>query len=296
MMTRKLGLAGAALTIATLSGCAMQSGDEGQDPQSIEQVGSSTEALKGAEFDSRDSLLSALGSATIDCLGTVDPHSYVIKGGTLVRTFQGCVKGASHTALTDIDAILGVANSAQGKKDQLAAYYVATWKKYLDGFPSGIEVCPTWKRSAVLNPPTFENVKAAIDSGEIGKEGYLYTVTDLKQCKGNPSCEVKNALACAGGFGSQFLVSGDPKKGTVTVDPAWWLTHYEYVSDESNPFMMPGYYHAMSYYGTLPGSVYGAVERAGERCSQYSAGKHYTDRKLVPIDCGGGWKCMSYCM
>jgi hypothetical protein len=61
---------------------------------------------------------------------------------------------------------------------------------------------------------------------------------------------------------------------------------------------MPGYYHAMSYYGDLPGALYGALAREGEACSEYdaSSGKHYTDRMLQAIDCGGGWMCMTYCM
>ncbi len=58
---------------------------------------------------------------------------------------------------------------------------------------------------------------------------------------------------------------------------------------------MPGYYHAMSYYGDLPGALYGALQREGEACSQYIDGLHYTDRKLQGIDCGGGWVCMTYC-
>jgi hypothetical protein len=52
----------------------------------------------------------------------------------------------------------------------------------------------------------------------------------------------------------------------------------------------------MSYYGDLPGALYGALQREGEACSQYVGGKHYTDRKLQGIDCGGGRICMTCCM
>jgi hypothetical protein len=109
---------------------------------------------------------------------------------------------------------------------------------------------------------------------------------------------VAHAGACSQGFGPSFLVELDRRSGSVVVDPAWWLTRYDYASDDSNPFKMPGYYHAMSYYGTLPGALYGALQREGERCSEYdfSSGKHYTDRVLQGIDCGGGWICMTYCM
>jgi hypothetical protein len=60
------------------------------------------------------------------------------------------------------------------------------------------------------------------------------------------------AEACSQGFGPSFLVELDSDSGSVVVDPAWWLTRYDYDSDDLNPFKMPGYYHAMSYYGDLP--------------------------------------------
>jgi hypothetical protein len=65
-------------------------------------------------------------------------------------------------------------------------------------------------------------------------------------------------------------------------------------SSRSKP---PGYYHPMSYYGTLPGALYGAIQRAGEACSQWDpvAQMHFVDWELIPIDCGGGWLCMTYC-
>jgi hypothetical protein len=275
----------------------METGD-GKSPETVEPVSSETQSLE--EFDSRDALLAALGSLTLDCLGTVNPSTYLIsKSGVLFRNFSKCVvKGSNEDTVKAIDAILGVANSEQGKKDQLMAHYVTTWKNYQQKFPEGINVCPVWKKEKVLNPPTWESVKQHSNGNGIGKEGYVYTVSDEQQCKGDPKCEVAHALACAGGFGSQFLIGGNVKNSTVTVDPAWWLTRYEYETDAANPFMMPGYYHAMSYYGDLPGSFYGAVQREGESCSQYdaSSAKHYTDRKLVGIDCGGGWVCMTYCM
>jgi len=52
---------------------------------------------------------------------------------------------------------------------------------------------------------------------------------------------------------------------TVEVDPVWWLTRYVYPSDGENPFKAPGYYHAMSYYGDLPGSSYGVLHAASSR-------------------------------
>lgn len=319
-MNRTRAFVLAALSAATLVGCGMETGEEPEptsadglpllassDPGGwsipvVPPAGGSSKTggdlSKGDQpaggFDSRDALLAALGSVTLDCLGTVNPATYLIKAGVLVKNFKSCPFDKDGGALKQIDAILAVANSKPGQKDQLMAHYVSTWKAYQDAFPKDISVCPAWQKVKVINPPTFENVKGSI--GAIGKEGYVYSVKEDQQCKGNSECVVAHALACAGGFGSQFLVGGNAKDSTVTVDPAWWLTRYEYATDTDNPFMMPGYYHAMSYYGDLPGSLYGAVQREGEACSQYIDSKHMTDRQLIGIDCGGGWLCMTYCM
>jgi len=284
---------------ALLWGCGSDNGDLGTSSEPSESIASVEDGL--GEFDGRDALLAALGSLTLDCLGTVGKLTYVIdpKTGALARNFEKCAIGKDPDGtLKRIDGILGVANSKQGQEDGLGKYYAETWGKFQQQFPKDITVCPTWQKAKVINPPTFENVKAHI--GLVGKEGYAYKVTEDKQCQGNSECVVAHAMACAGGFGSQFLVKGDPKNSAVTVDPAWWLTHYEFADDASNPFKQPGYYHAMSYYGSPPGSLYGAVERVNELCSQYHApsGKHYPDRVLTLIDCtdGDGWYCMTYCM
>jgi hypothetical protein len=219
----------------------------------------------------------------------------LVKEGKLVKNFKGCPLDKSGEVLKQIDSLLGVAGSEQGKKHKLGAYYAETWKTYQDNFPEGINVCPKWGRTAVIHPPTFENVKKQ-PKGVPGKENYVYKVAETEQCKGKPDCVVSHALSCAGGFGSQFLISGDVQSSSVKVDPIWWQTRYTYEEEADNPFMTLGYYHAMSFYGDLPGALYGAVQRAGEPCSEYINGKHFTDRQLVPIDCGGGWMCMTYCM
>jgi hypothetical protein len=278
-------LISAGVTLA-LSACAF-----GQVEGSSESE-NSTEALR---LDSRDTLLAALGSLTLECLGKVDKTTYVIgRSGALARNFSACGGSDGTATLRSIDAILGVANSQQGLRDGLGQHYAATWKRFQDRFPADIAVCPTWKLIQVINPPTRENVQRSI--GRVGKESYVYEVAEDRQCAGDASCVVSHAMACAAGFGGQFLIKGDAQSKSVEVDPAWWLTRYVYPSNSENPFKMPGYYHAMSYYGDLPGALYGALARAGEACSQYVGGKHYTDRVLQPIDCGGGWLCMTYCM
>jgi hypothetical protein len=247
-------------------------------------------------IDSRDTLLAALGKATLDCLGTVGPSIYETSSGQLRRTFAACAS-RDRRLLQRIDALLAVQSSSPGRADDLAGHYVSRWNAFVESFPSNrVTECPLWKLESVIDAPTHESVPRSVAERRIGEEFYTYKIVSA-ECARDGACAVKQASACAAGFGPGFVVSQDARRSRVEVDPAWWLTTYEFSDDTSNPFMMPGYYHPMSYYGPLPGALYGAPQRAGEACSQWvpAAGKHYTDRRLVPIDCGGGWYCMTYC-
>jgi hypothetical protein len=259
-------------------------------------IGGPAASQEAPRIDGRDALLASLGKATLDCVGTVGPSTYQTSTGMLVRTFTACRSG-DRAALKRLDALLAVQLSNQGQADGLAEHYVSRWNTFLKSFPSGhVTQCPVWKLEGILDAPTTESVPRYMSEKRIGEENARYSVSST-QCSQDGECAVKAAAACAAGFGPGFIVDTDPRRSRVEVDPAWWLTTYEFVDDESNPFMLPGYYHAMSYYGQLPGSMYGALERAGEACSQWVEGaqKHYVDRHLIPIDCGGGWYCMTYC-
>lgn len=293
-MNRKLSLV-AGTALLALTGCTMEATETSEPKESSESIAEVSQAL---EFNWRDAILAALGSATIDCLGTVGPKAYTATGSALKRNFSYCPT-KNERAFKTINNILGVQYSQQGQKDQLGSYFSKTWSDFQSKFPDYIYSCPSWKKTAVINPPTWENVKDHIATQQtVGKENYTYYV-DSAQCKdGDYDCNTNLAWACASGFGSQFLMSKNAKDSTVTVDPAWWLVDYEYPDDASNPFMTPGYYHGMSFYGALPGDMYGAIERAGERCSSFDwvTASHNENAILVPIDCDGyGWYCMSYC-
>ena len=258
-------------------------------------LGARSAVAQTRPVDSRDALLAALGAATLECQGTVGPASYDTRTGVLARTFTACLS-RDGAALAQIDALLGVQLSAQGQRDNLAAHFVTRWNAFVASFPyRRSDACPTWTLANVIDAPTAESVRRSMSPLRPGKEGYRYVVSS-GQCRHDGDCAVRHAWTCAGGFGPEFLVDRDARRSLVEVDPVWWLTRYTFPSQDSNPFMAPGYYHAMSYYGDLPGAAYGALQRAGEPCSEYLDGKHYTDRKLVPIDCGGGWLCMTYCM
>jgi len=87
--------------------------------------------------------------------------------------------------------------------------------------------------------------------------------------------------------------------GEVTTDPSWWKDTTVYWPAETNPYNPAyGYQHQMCTAGPPPGDLYGAIQRAGELCCKWTAdlsGIQY-NRVLVPIDCGGGWMCMTQCL
>jgi hypothetical protein len=260
-------------------------------------VGGPASSQDAPRIDGRDTLLAALGKATLDCLGTVEPSTYQTTSGFLARAFAACRSG-DRASLQRIDALLAVQRSKPGRTDGLADHYVLRWNAFLKSFPSGhVTQCPVWTLEGILDAPTTESIPRYMREKRIGEENARYSVFS-SQCSKDGECAVKAAVACAAGFGPGFVVDTDPRRSRVEVDPAWWLTTYEFEDEESNPFMTDGYYHGMSYYGTLPGALYGALERAWEACSQWDeiALVHFTDRVLVPIDCGGGWYCMTYCM
>ena len=246
-------------------------------------------------LDGVDALLAALGNATLDCIGTVDPTSYAVSNGALERTFRSCTT-ESRSAMQQIDALLGVQHSREGRADGLGRAYAQHWQEYVRSFPSdAIRACPSWTLLGLIDEPTAERVRRYAGTPRIGKQNARYLVKST-ECP-DRRCATDHAIACAAAFGAAFIVGRDARMSEVVVDPVWWLTDYEYPDDSNNPFKTRGYYHAMSYYGSIPGALYAAVQRAGERCSKWGEinKKHYHDRKLVAIDCGGGWYCMSYC-
>jgi hypothetical protein len=254
--------------------------------------------------DSRDLLLAALGTATIECLGTVGPSSFSTDSGALARTFDAC-RVRNTQSLAQIDALLAVQFSAQGRADDLAGHFVRTWDAFVKSFPHRrIRTCPTWTLMNVIDAPTTESVARFLERGWDGKENRRYQVAS-PECGRNGRCAVRRAEACAGGFGAQFIAATDPERSLVEVDPAWWLTTYEYGNEEPddpcNPFTNGEYAHGLCR-GLLinqsnPGALYGSLERAGEKCCFWNGEEQRVEVGLLqPIDCGGGFLCMTYCM
>jgi hypothetical protein len=249
--------------------------------------------------DARDTLLAALGEATLDCLGSVSPRDYRVNSARLLeRAFSECTTRDA-SALERIDGLLGVQHSHEGQEDRLAERFAQVWSAAAQAFPGRlVRQCPTWELMHVIDAPTEERVAhfaSLTEAAGIGKEYRWYKVSS-QQCGSSGLCAVWHAALCGAPFGDQFIVWLDPASSSVIVDPVWWLTSYE---DESGgPFKKNGAYrHWSSYYGEIPGARYADVNREGETCTKWSevAQKHFTDRKWVLVDCGGGWYCMTYC-
>lgn len=315
-MNRALVTVMAVATAGVLSGCGAEPGQEAVDSseqQSVLAGGELTasrtvlsptisgailtkpprgeligkEDPKGREqFNAFDGHMAGLARATLKCKGSIDPDDYDGSSGYLKARFEKCDQ--DEKSFQHIQNLLGIQNV-----DKYAARHLAaTWEAGRKGFPRDeIKVCPRWEHLESINSPTFENVKR-LPPGGIGEEfNSFYVKSEI--CK-DQRCAVNHALACAAGTGSQFLVKANHETGEILTDPVWWLDDTDYPSDAANPFLFPGYYHAMSFYGSVPGSVYGAVNRENEYCSKYYNGYHYKLR-LRAVYCAADWICMTEC-
>jgi hypothetical protein len=263
-----------------------------------------------------DTYTASLGALAVDCLGKADPHAFeVTKDGYLTPTFEKCTNG-DKKLMSSIRQLLSVQyRSARVPfaKQCMGGRYSA----FLQSFDAkGIKSCPTWRKSQVVNPiteGTVVKVEAGLpklpaeDNGrplpvlELLKENTLYIVTadqaDATCSKSPADC----AMACAGGFPG-FVISGQGE--SVLTDPPAWLLDTTFLGATADPFLRPGYYHPMSYYGGVPGVQFGEYSRfdpcgngtcPAESCS-YFAGVHLkTQLQKDCLDDADLDTCVSFC-
>lgn len=249
-----------------------------------------------------DSMLAALGTETLACLGRVSPRDYRVNAaGALERAFDGCTTRNSE-ALENIDALLGLQYSRQAQEEGVGERFRTVWQRGARLLPTALAAqCPTWELLHVIDAPTKERVAffaAQEGAAGIGKEYHWYRIS-APQCGTNGFCSVFQAVLCAAPFGNQLVVWTDPLSSTVIVDPVWWLSNDTPGDDdppESNPFLYPDYVHKMSFFGAPPGARFASLRHEGEQCTRYDeiSGKHYV-HTLSAIECTPGWKCMAYC-
>jgi len=254
-----------------------------------------------------NSYAAAIASYTLDCTGRIDQNSFLIDdNGFLARNFNECA-GDDQSLLQSIDDFLGlqfpdgdpVPYAGDGNPIAYAQDCIAgRWAAWRESFEqSGNTVCPDWVKAGVINEPTLElydKFAAALPELPVQEDGSRPgVVNDMKinaiyttsfpngqpdqRCGSAGNC----AAACAGGFpGLVIGQDGD----AITTDPPPWESNVNYPDPNdstTNPFMRTSYYHPMSFYGALPGDLFGARPRANgdakgnhEACSYYANGTH----------------------
>ncbi|HEX3854442.1 MAG TPA: hypothetical protein VHW01_25945 [Polyangiaceae bacterium] len=224
---------------------------------------------------------SALATDTVDCLGTITPDSFTVNAdGILERNFKTCP--LDPTRLRPIDSLLSLQFRTARlpfAKECMADRY----SKFQASFAqSGVTQCPIWKKSSIVNPITAAVIDRVIpllpklpaeDNGAVDpttggplpflaplKQNALYTVAFPNPAPGQ-KCDTPAACAavCAGGFPG-FVLATDG--ATVLTDPPAWLLDTSFSATTTDPFLRPGYYHPMSYYGGAPGTVFADATRA----------------------------------
>lgn len=245
------------------------------------------------------SLSAALGSRTIDCLGTIGPGQYAVENGRLVPRFSSCKPGVNPDVHADIRALLSV----QRRDSDAASCLADRYQAWVSNFArTRIKSCPNWEKVATIDAPTSTLIDALATTlpvlpvtGELlipaPHENYLVR---LEFPNGDRDLRCLDAASCARQCSDAFpglWISG--LGNSALIDPTYWLTSVDY-SSTSNPFMRPGYHHGMSY--VSPPEIYGHANRASEPCSRLLNGVHmlYT-LKLDCLDAEDRSTCISVC-
>jgi hypothetical protein len=253
----------------------------------------------------------ALATFTLDCLGTIAPTSYRITAGKLERSFDTCPVDSSK--LRDIDAVLSLQHreaQAPGLSQCLSRRYVQFLADFSD---EGVSMCPSWRKLQTVNPIShaliestsleleraFAHPAEPFSMPDVLEEKNLWAVSFEGAQRSASLSPGAAASACAGGFDGFVL---GHEAGSVLTDPPSWLAPWTFATAADDPFLKPGFYHPMSFYGPPPGAVFAHYNRfapcpgcPAEACS-YFAGVHRKTRLqadcLDPADIS---TCVAYC-
>lgn len=271
-----------------------------------------------------DSLTATLGELTVQCLGTLNPKAYAVnKDGFLAPTFDKCTVEDKLSKIKQLLSLQYRSARLPYAKQCIAGRYDAFVQKFES---SGVTTCPDWKLERVVNPINADVISKVIpglpvipedglpDDGrplrvlEQLKVNSVYSVflpqgTPGQKCQSPADC----ALACAGAFpGFALDTVGE---GSVLTDPPAWLLDVTYPGTASDPYLRPGYYHPMSWYGGAPGVSFGDYNRylpcgyndkgvaicPPEFCSYYAGIHKQTRLQQDCLDKADIDTCVSYC-
>lgn len=166
--------------------------------------------------------------------------------------------------------------------------------------PLLVEAEGVTRASLTLLDATEELAAQPLNVFDLLQENSLYRVEGEGVGGESPSAI---ATVCARAF-TGFVIGAKGPRDVVT-DPIAWLTDTTYKTSIEDPYLRPTYYHPMSYYGGVPGVVFGNPARAApcgpnagcppELCSYYT-GSHIKTRMQLSCVIPGDWStCASYC-
>jgi hypothetical protein len=251
----------------------------------------------------------ALGEATIRCLGTFDTNTYYVDAaGALRANFSSCTRANAREALRDIDDLLAL-QALEAELPQARDCFAGAYQTWVDDFRAqGNYQCPTFSVVSSRGTPTVEAVTelahrydfAGMLTGTVTPppvtefhQDFVYDVA-LPEADTEQPCG--DALACATSCGRAFPGwHVGTEDGRFVGDPSWWVAD-EYGPGRT-PYLYPLMYHPMSFYGPLPGDIYGHRNRVGEACSKWAGGfSHYLlTLKLFCLNPAAAIGCFSKC-
>lgn len=269
-------------------------------------------AAQATECSMFNAYTAAIAESTLACIGTLNPRAFGVdrRTGMLERKFPRCDRDPDRKRdpLQEVDALLSLQQrpeSAPGFTECLVAQW-ETWREDFVG--RGNSECPDYypvEVAGVADPETVDEhvqrlpqLPSEDPQGEVpfGKTSIAYEVRyrgrDVEQPCGNArSCAVR----CAEGLPG-FAIGTDEVRGVFLGDPVWWLMSDIY-DPSTNPFLRAGYYHPMSYYGPVPGDVFGHYNRRGEKCSKWAGGTAHFQITLLEdcLDPTNPSTCLSVC-
>jgi hypothetical protein len=277
-----------------------------------------TPSAEGLDCRSFTPYTAALATFTVDCTGSIGPESFRINTqGRLERAFQRCEGDRDQSQLVDIDQLL----SLQRREARLPDVRACIAGGFADAMSSlesqGSAGCPKWTKIKTVNPIDHEVVRSLATQLQQLQDAPSEAAPALAKNGIPEAMEIKNlyrvsfadardtadvsraATACAAGFaGFVIETNGD----TVLTDPPTWQQTMTFNDAAQDPFLDPSFYHAMSWYGGVPGVRYGHYNRFApcpgcppERCSYYT-GVHKITRLqkdcIIDTDLD---TCNSYC-
>jgi hypothetical protein len=331
------------MLMVVAAGVACSNGPAGTKSTDSQIIGSAEPAALDCAI--YDSYLASLAELTVQCRGRLDPRDYAVSGdGALQPVFSSC--SSDESKLAKIRQLLSLQRRgdrlprlAECMVDRVTASQRELTERGLS--------CPTWQRSRVINPidaattsvvgaalaalpaageaalqvavpgitrsslttleSEFDELRAPADHLNIFdllEENSLYVVSqsDAQSCGSPAEC----AAVCADAFPGFFI--GIKGQEEVVTDPIAWLLDTTYKTKAQNPYLRPLYYHPMSYYGPLPGMLFGDYARfepcgpnsadplcGPEQCSYYAGNHLKTFLQKDCLDPADVDTCVSFC-